>query len=83
MKLFVHFITDLYQPLHNQGYKHGGTNIHIQRQSYDKALPAAWNASSPETIAKHLHKRGDDVAMEWVNDLVDEDSDGKSANENK
>ncbi|UKZ74663.1 hypothetical protein TrVFT333_002333 [Trichoderma virens FT-333] len=85
VKLLVHYIGDLHQPLHNEDVKRGGNDIHVQWRDRDQKLHAVWDKTIPETIAGHLSKKRKDGilewALEWANELTTEISNGKFARE--
>ncbi|KAL7916767.1 S1/P1 nuclease [Trichoderma velutinum] len=85
VKLLVHYIGDLHQPLHNEDVGKGGTQIFVEWKSHQEKLHGVWDSSIPETVAKHLkHGRNDlEWAEEWANELSNEISNGKFASEKK
>ncbi|KAL7958017.1 S1/P1 nuclease [Trichoderma compactum] len=85
VKLLVHFIGDLHQPLHNEDVGKGGTEIWVKWQSQRRTLHSVWDSSIPEEVAEHLNQRRKrpalEWALEWANELSTEISNGKFAGE--
>lgn len=81
VKMLVHFIGDLHQPLHNEDIKQGGTKLMVQWQGNDRALHKVWDTLIPEKFTEHLHSRQNHRALEWAQELAGEISNGKFAAE--
>ncbi|KAL7941122.1 putative nuclease S1 precursor [Trichoderma barbatum] len=81
VKLLVHFIGDLHQPLHNEDVGQGGTQIQVKWENKRDDLHAVWDSFIPEKVAEHLRKRQNNLPLVWAKKLEEEISNGKYASE--
>jgi hypothetical protein len=79
VKMLVHFIGDLHQPLHNEDVGRGGTQIHVVWGGAHKDLHSVWDTAIPEKMTKHLHTGSDKskVAFLWAQELAGHINNGK------
>lgn len=50
LKFIVHFLGDIAQPLHTEGFGEGANNITVTFQGYKTNLHAAWDTSIPNAM---------------------------------
>ncbi|KAL6790978.1 putative nuclease S1 precursor [Trichoderma sp. SZMC 28012] len=79
VKMLVHFIGDLHQPLHNEDIAQGGTQLSVKWEGDERKLHKVWDTLIPEKVTEHLHSREDRRALEWAQELAGEISNGKFA----
>ncbi|RFU75815.1 nuclease s1 precursor [Trichoderma arundinaceum] len=79
VKLLVHFIGDLHQPLHNEDVGKGGTQIQVLWRRAGKDLHEVWDSSIPEKMTKPLRTGSNEIAFQWAKELAREINDGKFA----
>ena len=54
IRFLVHFISDIHQPLHTEGYGLGGNTINVYFNKNKTNLHTAWDTNIPEAIFKRL-----------------------------
>jgi hypothetical protein len=81
IKLLVHLIGDLHQPLHNEDVAQGGTQIRVRWQSNPRKLHVVWDSDIPEKVTQRLDRSSNHLASWWANELVNEITHGRFAAE--
>ncbi|CAI6089198.1 hypothetical protein V2G26_018377 [Clonostachys chloroleuca] len=83
VKLLVHFIGDLHQPLHNEDVAQGGTQLHVRWESSDRTLHKVWDTQIAEKLTEELGGRPIDRASRWADQLASKITDREFADQRR
>ncbi|CAG9997144.1 unnamed protein product [Clonostachys byssicola] len=83
VRLLVHFIGDLHQPLHNEDVAQGGTQLHVRWESSDRTLHKVWDTQIAEKLTEELGGRPTDRASRWADQLASKITDGEFADQKR
>ncbi|PSK56554.1 hypothetical protein B9Z65_6178 [Elsinoe australis] len=67
LRFLVHFIGDIHQPLHNEGYESGGNGVDITFAGAERNLHATWDTGIPERLRGSYSKQ---QARAWADYLI-------------